>query len=56
MMCYKDMTFCTYYKDCSQADDCHRPLTPDVIEKAEKWMKDPPICTFMEKPDCWEEK
>jgi hypothetical protein len=52
MICFKDMTFCTYYKNCSKADKCHRPLTKKVKEDAKKWMKNPPICQFTEKPDC----
>jgi len=32
MFCYRDMTFCTYYKDCDDEKDCHRKLTPEVNE------------------------
>lgn len=54
-MCYKDMTFCTFYEDCANATDCHRPLTPEVREAAAKWWGDDdyPIARFMEKPRCW---
>ena len=52
MICYRDMTFCSYYKDCVDAEDCSRPLTPEVLEQAEKWMKNPPIAMFSEKPEC----
>lgn len=53
MICYKDMTFCSYYKKCNDAKNCDRKLTPEVIKAAEEWMKDPPICQFAEKPTCF---
>jgi hypothetical protein len=52
MICYKDITFCTFYEDCKDAKECHRALTPEVIKQANEWMKNPPIATFMEKPEC----
>ncbi len=59
MMGYKDMIFCTQ-KTCALFDQtkCHRALTPEIIEGAEKWWggKDFPICVFQERPDCYEEK
>jgi len=55
MMCYKDMTFCSYHEDCSTGEDCDRALTPKVIESAEKWMKNAPICQYADKPKCFKE-
>jgi len=55
MMCYKDMTFCPYHEDCSTGEDCDRALTPKVIESAEKWMKNAPICQYADKPKCFKE-
>jgi len=59
MICYKDMTFCKYYKECGIGHDCHRALTEEVREGADKWWgkgKDAaPICIFSEKPNCFEE-
>ena len=55
MMCYKDMTFCTHYKECAKGSDCFRALTPKVLEDAEKWMKNAPISEFVGKPDCFQE-
>ena len=49
MICYKDMTFCSYYKECERKD-CVRALTPEVVQAAEKFGL--PICQFAEKPDC----
>jgi hypothetical protein len=53
-MTYRDMTFCTFYKDCANASTCHRPLTDEVIERAKKWWggDDVPICQYCNKPDC----
>jgi len=56
MICYRDMTFCNYYKTCSNGKDCERAFTPGVQEAAERWMKNPPVCFFAEKPDCYESK
>lgn len=54
MLCYRDMTFCTYWKDCAAAKDCGRPWTEKVQEEADKWWGEPgaPICVYTEKPDC----
>ena len=58
MICYRDMTFCTFWEECSRSEECHRPLTKEVREAAEKWWGGPdyPICCFVEVPDCFEEK
>ena len=53
-MTYRDMTFCTFWEDC--AEPCSRALTPEVLKKANEWMENPPICHYLEKPDCWKEK
>jgi len=53
MMCYKDRTFCRYWLPCKDGYVCDRALTPKVMEEAEKWMVNPPICTYTEKPDCF---
>ncbi len=55
MLCYRDMTFCTYYEECKDGKDCFRALTPEVIKAAEAWMKKPPIAMFAEKPECFKE-
>ena len=58
MMCYKDMTFCTYYEDCSKSNECLKPFTREVLRQAMNWWGgvNAPIMTFAEKPECWEEK
>ncbi len=56
MLCYRDMTFCTHYKRCIKSKECGRPLTPRVMREAQNWMKDPPICMFAERPECFVEE
>ncbi len=53
MLCYKDRTFCPHWLSCKDGYVCDRALTPKVQEAAERWMKNPPICTYAEKPDCF---
>ncbi len=56
MFCYRDMTFCTYWKECKDGSSCTRALTDKVQAEAEIWMKNPPICIYGEKPDCFVDK
>lgn len=54
-MIYKDMTFCSYYKDCKNAVRCHRPLTPEAKAAAEAWGGPGAlIAQYAAKPDCHE--
>lgn len=60
MICYRDMTFCPFYTDCANASDCHRPLTPEVREAADKWWNNAndhgaPIAQYTQKPWCHKE-
>ena len=55
MLCYRDMTFCDS-RDCADWDRCPRAYTEKVKRDAEAWMKDPPVCFFAEKPECFKEK
>jgi hypothetical protein len=52
MMCYKDMAFCTFWRDCKDAAECHRPYTDKVEKEAWAWMEQPPVAFFAAKPDC----
>lgn len=58
MICFRDMTFCDYWRDCKHAPDCHRPLTDEVLYAARAWWgKDgAPIAVFTTKPKCHEPK
>lgn len=56
-MSYRDMTFCPFYKDCSQGDTCPRALTDKVEQDAIMWWgnEHAPICVYAEAPHCFEE-
>jgi len=53
MLCFRDRTYCSYYKNCKDGMFCKRALTQDVKVVAEK--VNIPICQFLEKPDCFKE-
>jgi len=59
-ICYKDMTYCPYWKTCKDGKGCNRALTKEVVAGAKRWMPDidPPglIAMFYMKPDCYERK
>ena len=57
MMCYRDMTFCTFWEECKKGKECARALTPKVEEAAKRWWKgdDPPFCCFVDNPECFEQ-
>lgn len=54
MICYRDMTFCNYWRDCDKSDKCGRALTDGIMAEAKLWWRGeyPPICAFSEKPEC----
>jgi hypothetical protein len=62
MICYRDKTFCTYYRDCIHGNGCGCALTREIWDSAQDWwtnfMRDlkqhgkAPICQYAEKPDC----
>ena len=54
MLCYRDITFCSFYTTCKKGDTCFRALTLDVIKEASKWRL--PIAQFKDKPSCFEKK
>ena len=51
MMCYKDKTFCPYYLVCKNGHTCHRALTPEIRQQAEK--EGLPIARYTDFPDCY---
>jgi len=57
MICYQDMTFCGFFNDCVHKDVCGRALTEEIRREAAAWWGsvDAPICTFVDKPGCYEE-
>ena len=50
-MCYKDMTFCDFYKECQKGDSCKSALTEGVQQAAEKAFL--PIAHFRSYPECF---
>jgi len=52
MMCYRDKAFCPFYKDCKGGKDCHRALTQEVRDEAEKMKLG--INYFTDKPECYQ--
>lgn len=53
MICYKDRTYCSFYKVCNDGDACLRALTPEVDKAAKEFGL--PISYFVEKPTCYKE-
>ena len=52
MLCYKDMTFCSYWEECGEKPcPAGRELTDEVKEKAGDFA----IARFMNKPECFRE-
>lgn len=54
MMCYKDRTYCQFWKECKFGNGCHRALTKEVEELAPQCGLQ--ISRFVSKPDCFKEK
>ena len=52
-MCYKDMTFCRWWRDCAKGCDCRRRLTDEVLIAAAA--AGLPVAQFSERPGCHEE-
>lgn len=57
MICYKDMTFCDFYMECSDGDSCPRALTPEVKKAATEWggNENAPIALFVDNPPCFKD-
>lgn len=51
MLCYKDSTFCPFWKLCKYGKGCMRALTPQVERAAKQCNL--LICRFTKKPDCF---
>ena len=54
MLCYWDMTFCPFWKECADGEDCFRRL--DEIALWSAGLHNLPIAQFTDKPDCFKEK
>lgn len=50
-LCYMDMTWCPYSKDCAKALTCFRaPSVEDYVKAEEMGL---PFCMFSEVPSCF---
>jgi len=58
MICYKDKTFCSFYKDCKDGAGCRDALTDKVIADAERWAGNTglSIARYASEPECFTEK
>ena len=54
MLCYKDRTFCPYWKNCSHGDTCVRALTDEVLEDAKRICL--AIAQYGDEPKCFKAK
>lgn len=51
MLCYKDMTFCKFYKSCISGKDCFRAYTSHVVDAAERF--EMPVSLYTVHPPCY---
>ena len=57
MICYRDMAFCPFWRDCANGAECDRALTPEEEAGAQRWGgDDAPISIYMIEPSCFEPK
>lgn len=54
MTCYKDTTFCRYWRKCADGSECCRALTDEVSKAAAK--SENPVCQFISEPSCYIEE
>lgn len=51
MLCYRDRTFCSYWRDCRHGKVCNSALTDEVAAAADAARL--PISQFAEQPQCF---
>ena len=60
MLCYKDKTFCPFWKDCIDSPGCDRAFTPKVEVQAQIWWGltngPAPVSLYADTPDCYKTK
>jgi hypothetical protein len=54
MICYRDMTFCGFYLECEEGEDCGRAMTDKIIDEANAIHL--PIASYLGAPECFKEK
>jgi hypothetical protein len=55
-MCYKDKTFCDFWRTCLTGNQCDRAFTPQVMKRVEEWMPNPPISRYTDYPQCYHDR
>lgn len=58
MICYRDRTFCPFWRECANGADCDRALTDEVRAGAmAAWGgRGLPIAQWLVEPECFEGK
>lgn len=51
MLCYRDMTFCPYWKTCKDGMNCFRKADKKLATKAKEFGL--PLCLWATKPECY---
>ena len=54
MLCYRDRTYCPFWRECRDGETCPRALT--CVVRIEADMVRLPICQWIERPECYKEK
>jgi hypothetical protein len=55
MVCYRDMTFCPFYKECNKGNECDIAYTDEVKAGANKWWGEDnaPVALHRAEPVCF---
>jgi len=61
MICYKDQTWCPFWKECEDENKCGRAYTEQVQADVKKWADTfgefkPGASVYMSKPKCFVQK
>ncbi len=51
MICYRDKTFCPFWKNCKLGEKCKRKLTKQIEKEAKDFGL--PIMVYIDKPECF---
>jgi len=54
MICYRDKTFCPFWKDCESGEKCKIKFTEQIEKDAEEFGL--PVMVYTEKPECFIKK
>jgi len=54
-MKFRDISYCSRWKNCADGDTCERAVKPEVWEAARKWMN-PPLLSIQAFEECFKAK